>query len=257
APDPAEHPPLAATRAGRCVPPGDALLPRLLRLQRGARHRRRPGRGEHGVRQRARDHLARADPRVLRGAEHPGVGLWLGLHRRRRVVAVPQRPDEHHARRPLLHLHVAQPELLLRAQHDARVDGDRARRLHRLPDRAAALLPRVGLLRQRAGLRRRVGRQLGQRAVQPLRGGALDARRVRADDRVVAGQARHQPGSEGPLVGISRARDVRHRGHGQPLPHGRRPRRPHRRGRRARRARAGTHQARGLALRAPKSRDHV
>ena len=42
-----------------------------------------------------------------------------------------------------------------------------------LPDRAAALLPRVGLPRPRLGLHRRQPRQRGgQRALQPLRGRA-------------------------------------------------------------------------------------
>ena len=47
-----------------------------------------------------------------------------------------------------------QPQLLLRAQHVHDRDGDRAGRLPRVPDCAAALLPRVGLHRHRLGLHR-------------------------------------------------------------------------------------------------------
>ena len=65
----------------------------------------------------------------------------------------------------------------------------------RVPDRAAALLPRVGLRRQRRGLHRRrpVELERRERALQPVRRRAVDARRVRADDRRAARDAREDP----------------------------------------------------------------
>ena len=62
-------------------------------------------------------------------------------------LAVRQRADVGHDRRARLPLPAPQPQLLLRAQHVHDRDGDRARRLHRVPDRAAALHARVGLHR--------------------------------------------------------------------------------------------------------------
>ena len=63
-----------------------------------------------------------------------------------------------------------------------------------VPDRAAALHARVGLHRQRLGLHRRARRPARSASMsalsQPLRRGALDARRVRADDRLAARAAR-------------------------------------------------------------------
>ena len=70
--------------------------------------------------------------------------------------------------------------------------GDRADRLQHVPDRAAALLPRVRLLRRGLGLHRRAaGQRHDQQPLQPVRGRAVDARRVRAHDRDPARAARH------------------------------------------------------------------
>ena len=76
-------------------------------------------------------------------------------------------------------------QLLLHPQHVHGRDGHRARALRGLPDRAAAVHARVGLLATRSrdftGLTARG--LVRRRALQPVRRGAVDARRVRADAR--------------------------------------------------------------------------
>ena len=67
----------------------------------------------------------------------------------------------------------------------------------------------------------------GQRALQPLRGGPVDARVLRADDRRHAGAAVQAPRHAHRLGSVPAARDLRDRRHRQPLPLRRDPRRRH------------------------------
>jgi hypothetical protein len=95
----------------------------------------------------------------------------------------------------LLYLYIAHnQQLLLRAQHAVRGDGDRADRLRLLPHRAAALPAQLGLRRHRLLGHRHLGtdQRRRQRVLQSLRGGAVDARRLRRDDRLDA----RPPGAE-------------------------------------------------------------
>ena len=108
--------------------------------------------------------------------------------------------------RALVYLTVPQPLVLLRAQHVHDRDGARAHRLRRVPDGATAVHARVGLHRLRLG-RNRCGplahQRFPERAVQPLRGRALDARRVRADGRLATGTTRALAGAAGNVVPLS------------------------------------------------------
>ena len=143
--------------------PDPAVLRRLLALPAGARPHRRPGRG--GVRQRARADPARAGPRPVRRAGGARLGGGHVVAHRRRELDVRQLALHDHDGHARVHLPAAQPELLLHPQHVHGRDGDRARALRRVPDRAAALHARVGL----PGLRRAVHRADRRRARRPTR----------------------------------------------------------------------------------------
>ena len=86
------------------------------------------------------------DPYLLR-AQPAGVLPARPLADRRRQPDLPQRPVLDRARLPGLALPVPQRVLLLRPQHVRRLDGHGAGRLHALPDRAAADVPRARLRR--------------------------------------------------------------------------------------------------------------
>src|SRR4051794_13441392 len=218
--------PKGALGPGPAAPP---LRRRLLPLSPRPRRRRRPGGGV--VRERAPAHLGRAQPPHLRRAQHPGLDVEQGVADRLLLVDVHQLALRDHCEHADLPVPVAERILLLRPQHVHGVDGDRPHRLRRLPGRAAALLPRVGL----PGLGRRLHRRAAgqrrlERPVQPIRRGAVDARGVRADDRVVHGPPRASPGRQGPLVALPVPGHVRRGGHREPLLPRRRPRSAHRRG---------------------------
>ena len=168
-------PTVSSTWCGRCC----SSLPRTTPTGWCAGWIDDPQGADGGLRQRAPPHPLRADAGLLRRAQRAGVGVDQAGDHRLRQLDVPQLPDLGDPRRAGLPLPLPQPELLLRAQHVHGRHGHRARRLHVLPDRAAALLPRVGLPGLRLGLHRRQPRQRrGQRALQPLRRGAVDARRA-------------------------------------------------------------------------------
>ena len=104
-------------------------------------------------------------------------------------LAVRQRADDRHGRGARLPVPAPQPQLLLRAQHVRDRDVHRADRLHRVPDGAAAVHARMGLHRLRLERHRRARlarERLAERAGQPLRRRPLDARLLRADDRLAA-----------------------------------------------------------------------
>ena len=170
--------------------------------------------------------LERVAPRVRR-AEHPGVGLERALADGHRRLDLPERALLRHARGARVHLPAPQRLVLLRAQHVHDRDGDRARRLRAVPDGAAATDAGVGLhrldlpvpggwapaLRQRA---RRAG------VHQLLRGRALDARLLRADDRLADGPAGRAGARQVLVVAVPAAHHLRRRRDRQPLLHRRR-----------------------------------
>ena len=152
--------------------------------QRAERDRPRP----------AGDRLRALDPHLLR-AQPAGVLPARPLADRLRQPALPQRPVLDRARLPGLALPLPQRVLLLRAQHVRGLDGPGAGRLHALPDRAAADVPRARLRRHDHRLLQRQPRlRAGEDLHQPLRGGAEHALRLRADDR------RHRRHGLPPLV---------------------------------------------------------
>ena len=94
------------------------------------------------------------------------------------------------------------------------------RRLHRVPDGAAALPAGVGLHRQRLGPDRRARvahERRDERAGQPLRRGALDARGVRADDRLAARAPGALARRARAVAAVPVPDGLRDRGHRQPL----------------------------------------
>ncbi len=90
----------------------------------------------------------------------------------------------------------------------------------------------------------------GRHAVQPLRRDTLDARRLRPHDRGADRPSGAAPRNPVGLGAVPTSRDLRDRGHRQPLPHRRRPRSPHGRARRVGRRLDGARPADGLGLRA-------
>ena len=143
---------------------------------------------------------------------------------------------------PPLPLPARQRRLLLRAQHVHDRDDDRARRLRGVPDRAAAIHARVGFHGQRPRTSRASMSHASaslNRPDQPLRRGALDARRVRPDDRLDAGSPGALEDGERPVGAVPFPDGVRDRGDRQPLHRRRHPRGAHSRRLRLRRELAG------------------
>src|SRR3954447_17412766 len=207
--------PLAPQRLARRHPPAYPLRRRLLPLPPRPRVRRR--RGRPGVRERAHAGRGRALARFVLRAEPPGVGARSVVDLDVRQLDVRELALRDHDDIPDLALHRAQSRLLLRAEHVHGRDEPRARRVHGVPDRAAALPPRVGLQRLRRELRGRERRAERERAVQPVRRGAEHARGVRAHDRGPGDLPGEAPGGEGAVGHLSVRRQFRGDGHGQPL----------------------------------------
>ena len=180
----------AFARVGAKLPKGwgDARAPdrhprrRRPRLRAGPRDRRLRARRRDRPRP-AGDRLRALDPHLLR-AQPAGVLPARALGDRPRQPGLPQRPVLDRARLPGLALPLPQRVLLLRPQHVRRLDGPGPGRLHALPDRAAADVPRARLRRHDQRLLQRQPRLgAGENLHQPLRGGAEHALRLRADDR--------------------------------------------------------------------------
>ena len=135
------------------------------------------------------------------------------------LLGLPERPGDGDARRARLPVPAPQRQLLLRAQHVHRLVGDRAGRLRAVPDGAAALLPRVGLRRQRRRLHRasQPDSATANALFNPYAAVPVDARRVRADDRHAARRAREAPRDALVLARLPAARHVRDRRDREPL----------------------------------------
>ena len=124
------------------------------------------------------------------------------------------------ARRARLPLPAPQQQLLLRAQHVHGLDGrSRSPATRSSRPRRRASSPSGASSTRVADFTGVAARQRDrQRAVQPLRGGPLDARRLRADDRACRSRGSSSTAStKVVLVALPAARDVRDRRDRQPL----------------------------------------
>ena len=178
--------PFMLGRARRLLPHGWPDLLRQIVLFCGAYWLYRLVRGQvvrpggRGVRQRARDR-SRIERVAARCSSSRRCSSWAqahGLRRRRRELDVPQLALRRHDVHAGLHLPVPQRALLLRAQHVHGRDGHRAGRLRALsrPRRRGCCRSRASPTRSRTSpASSRLGSR--RRALQPVRRGAVDARR--------------------------------------------------------------------------------
>ena len=213
-----------STSSGRCCSSRPRTTPTA---SCAARSTTRPGRPSPS-RTRATSSSSSRGSRARSSSRASRRGRRAASRHRLRELDVHQRADLDHARRARVPVPRPQPVLLLRAQHVHGGDGHRARRLRaRSRPRRRASCPEWGFIDTVADFTGVLARPVhGQRALQPVRGGAVDARGLRADDRLAA-RPPVRRGREGRVVAVPVPDHLRHRRDGQPLPRRRRARRAH------------------------------
>ena len=170
-----------------------------------ARARRRPRGGDGGVPERARPDPRRAGAEHLRRAVAAGVRRRPAMAAGRRVVDVHQLADLGHPRRAGVAVPVPQPSFYFVRNMFLVAFGVALIGYTVFPTAPPRFLPEWGFFDSVSDFTGvAAGQRDGQRAVQPVRRGALDARRLRAHDRHSAVPAGQVARAEGLLVRSTR-----------------------------------------------------